>query len=187
MKSIIISIHPKYCGKIFMYPCAKSIEIRKNKPRLELPFKCYIYCTKPNTNKSYEYLEIHNHENGKIYKANGNIIGEFTVDRIDTYSCSDLFHTYQALNSNDSSVMSVTPKSIHEEFVEGACISYEDAVQYCKNKKPDDNFYGWHINNPILYAKPFSLVEFYEDKGFSNPQRIVHPPQSWMYFNTKKR
>lgn len=44
MKSIMISIQPKWCAKI--ESGAKTIEIRKTRPKIETPFKCYIYCTK---------------------------------------------------------------------------------------------------------------------------------------------
>lgn len=39
----MISIRPKWCEKI----CSgeKTIEVRKTRPKLETPFKCYIYCT----------------------------------------------------------------------------------------------------------------------------------------------
>lgn len=44
-KAVLISIRPKWCEKIVNGE--KTIEIRKTRPRLETPFKCYIYCTLP--------------------------------------------------------------------------------------------------------------------------------------------
>ena len=43
-KAILISIRPKWCKKIANL--RKTVEIRKAAPSLEVPFKCYIYCTK---------------------------------------------------------------------------------------------------------------------------------------------
>ena len=43
MKAVLISIRPKWCEKISSGE--KTIEVRKTKPKLETPFKCYIYCT----------------------------------------------------------------------------------------------------------------------------------------------
>ena len=43
MKSVLISIRPKWCKKIVNGQ--KTIEVRKTRPKLELPFKCYIYQT----------------------------------------------------------------------------------------------------------------------------------------------
>ena len=45
MKSVLISIHPKWCELIASGK--KTIEVRKTAPKLPTPFKCYIYCTKP--------------------------------------------------------------------------------------------------------------------------------------------
>ena len=59
MKSVLISIHPKWCELIASGK--KTVEVRKTKPKIETPFKCYIYQTK--------------HGNGKV-------IGEFVCDKI---------------------------------------------------------------------------------------------------------
>lgn len=44
-KAVLISIRPKWVEKIANGE--KTIEVRKTKPKLETPFKCYIYCTLP--------------------------------------------------------------------------------------------------------------------------------------------
>ena len=43
MKSVLISIQPKWVEKIASGQ--KTIDVRKSRPKLETPFKCYIYCT----------------------------------------------------------------------------------------------------------------------------------------------
>ena len=43
-KAVMISIRPQWCEKIASGE--KTIEARKTKPKLETPFKCYIYCDK---------------------------------------------------------------------------------------------------------------------------------------------
>lgn len=60
MKSVLISIRPKWCELIANGK--KTIEVRKTRPKLETPFKCYIYMT-----------------------GVGGIIGEFVCDEIDAY------------------------------------------------------------------------------------------------------
>ncbi len=45
MKAVLISIRPKWCEKIISGE--KTIEVRKTRPKMDTPFKCYIYCTKP--------------------------------------------------------------------------------------------------------------------------------------------
>lgn len=41
-KSVMLSVRPERCEKIC---CGeKTIEVRKTRPKLQTPFKCYIYC-----------------------------------------------------------------------------------------------------------------------------------------------
>ncbi len=42
-KAVMLSVRPKWCEKIASGE--KTIEVRKTRPKLETPFKCYIYCT----------------------------------------------------------------------------------------------------------------------------------------------
>lgn len=63
--AVMISIRPKWCELIANGE--KITEIRKNRPKLEAPFKCYIYCTK----------------DGRMDKRKGKIIGEFTCNHIE--------------------------------------------------------------------------------------------------------
>lgn len=44
MKSILQSIKPQYCELIASGK--KTIEVRKTRPKLDVPFMVYIYCTK---------------------------------------------------------------------------------------------------------------------------------------------
>lgn len=44
MKDVLISIKPSWC--LYIAIGAKTVELRKNRPRLKTPFKVYIYCTK---------------------------------------------------------------------------------------------------------------------------------------------
>ena len=62
MKSILISIKPKWVEKI--ESGKKTIEVRKSAPK-EVPFKAYIYCTK-----------------GKAQSWCGKVIGEFICDKV---------------------------------------------------------------------------------------------------------
>ena len=78
-KAVMLSIRPKWCEKIIIG--RKTMELRKSVPKLEVPFKCYIYCTMPDTKDPHNILELHGAD-GKIRKANGKVIGEFTCDRI---------------------------------------------------------------------------------------------------------
>lgn len=59
-KAIMLSLHPRWCEKISnvifhstdeIPVYEKFIEIRKTRPKIQTPFKVYIYCTKPNLPK----------------------------------------------------------------------------------------------------------------------------------------
>ena len=43
MKALLLSIQPVWCSKIVLKE--KTVEVRKTRPKLKPPFKCYIYCT----------------------------------------------------------------------------------------------------------------------------------------------
>ena len=99
MKSVLISIKPKWCEKIASGE--KTIEIRKTRPKLDTPFTCYIYCTAPrrfymiskHLGTSDEYLHLYD---GKITMSDGfelfgkedymilnrRVIGQFVCDDI---------------------------------------------------------------------------------------------------------
>ena len=51
-KAVLLSIKPQYCELIASGK--KTVEVRKTRPKLDTPFKVYIYCT--NT-KKIEYPE----------------------------------------------------------------------------------------------------------------------------------
>ena len=68
MKSVLISIQPKWCEHIASG--RKTIEVRKTRPKIETPFKCYIYCTYGNKKENY------------MLGKRGKVIGEFVCERI---------------------------------------------------------------------------------------------------------
>lgn len=67
MKSVLISIKPKWCEKIVSGK--KTIEVRKTAPK-EVPFKAYIYCTYGKDKENY------------MLGKRGKVIGEFVCDKI---------------------------------------------------------------------------------------------------------
>ena len=73
-KAVLISIRPEWVEKILAGE--KTLELRKAKPKLETPFKVYIYCTAGNL--SYEV------SNGMLCNISGRrlVIGEFVCDKI---------------------------------------------------------------------------------------------------------
>ena len=66
-KAVMLSIRPKWCEKIASGE--KTIEVRKTRPKMNTPFKCYIYCTQGGVALG-------------AWGKHGKVIGEFTCDRI---------------------------------------------------------------------------------------------------------
>lgn len=51
-KAVLLSVSPKQCSDTLNGYV--SILVRKTRPKMEVPFKCYLYCTKPNTTDPHE-------------------------------------------------------------------------------------------------------------------------------------
>ena len=71
-KAILISIRPEWVKKILAGE--KTLEVRKTRPKLETPFKCYIYCTNSGVAMG-------------MWGKHGKVVGEFVCDKID---CVDI-------------------------------------------------------------------------------------------------
>lgn len=168
MKSILISIKPKYCELIANGK--KTIEVRKTKPNLKPPFKCYIYMTKSNLVGDR-----------KAYKDRlaGKVIGEFICDCIIPISI-----TYSDPNNR-----------IAQKEFPYTCLTDKEIMDYLGNGNLG---YGWHISNLVIYDEPKELSEFkkynrecwYADLGLAKrdcPECqnrecfLTQPPQSWCY------
>ena len=146
MKSVLISIRPKWVEKIASGK--KTIEVRKTAPQ-EVPFKAYIYCTKGKD--GYEWLDrVDNNGYGKAQSWHGKVIGEFICDWIAkiTPHCdidgfvNQYIHGYPAILGDN------------------ACLSFNDMKAYLGNKKG----YDWHISDLKIYDKPKELREFKKTK-----------------------
>lgn len=70
MKAVLISIRPKWCELIASGE--KTIEVRKTRPKLDMPFKCYIYCTRSGVARG-------------AFRKQGKVIGEFVCEQIKDY------------------------------------------------------------------------------------------------------
>ena len=138
MESVLISIQPKWVKKIVNRE--KTIEVRKNKPNLATPFKCYIYCTQnkkgqdPLLIDTQKYADFGDYRNaftcdvdGNVYCyiANGCVIGEFTCDEIFPIKVFEN-GTIQYYNYYD---------------MEKSCVPYDDIVNYIFQAGEDNAVY----------------------------------------------
>lgn len=213
-KSVLLSIQPKWCELISSGK--KTVEIRKTKPKLKTPFKCYIYCTKPS--KKHQTIcgcmvlnsdELYRHPKQGIKYGdsielmccddytednflNGKVIGEFICDEI-------------------TSGYWIAP---FEDYLQSAsCLTKKELTEYSNGKL----LYYWHISDLKMYDKPKELGKFYtvcnrsgniEDRiclncphlcfdsdpingytrwcGVYKKKPLKKPPQSWCYVEEKK-
>ena len=178
-KAVMISIRPKWCEKIASGE--KTVEVRKTRPNLKTPFKCYIYCTQIGDVR-------------RLAGERGKVIGEFVCDRIDRlvrvgFDGSGEPAKYCICNS-DMFVWSV------DGVRENACLTQEELEKYLGGYEG----YGWHISEPKIYDTPKDLSKFSRpfenciDKvcdefgcaSCENGGHIKRPPQSWCYVEAMK-
>ena len=198
MKSIMLSIKPKYCELIANGK--KTIEVRKSRPKAEPPFKVYIYCTKPS--KSHQTIcgcmvlnsdELYRHpkegikygdsielmccnseEYSKDNFLNGKVIGEFLCTDIYLIKANNIIQSY--FNNRH-----------------GTCLTDEELCIYANDK----DTYGWHISDLVIYDEAKTLEDFARACIGGNDcpncrlfdfaelectrERLRRPPQSWCY------
>ena len=203
MKSVLISIQPKWCELIASGK--KTVEVRKTKPKLETPFKVYIYCTFgqgliENNDLCYPNMLL----DQKVSKnaiwgncCNGKVIAEFVCDRIKG-SPSWRLKGNTGFCAKRSEWEEMLPKM--------ACLSLEEIEKYAGSE--NRLVYAWHISNLVIYDKPRELSEFktppcekpesacgnckylevtntpntYEVECFrEDGTHLTRPPQSWCY------
>ena len=71
-KSVLISIRPNWCAKIANED--KTLEVRKTRPKIQTPFKCYIYCTLPPKDELFTHGGIHEYANELIKRQDGAVV-----------------------------------------------------------------------------------------------------------------
>jgi len=197
MKSVLISIQPKYCEIIARGD--KTRELRKTKPKIATPFKVYVYCTKANT--MGDFILCKSKEMSSLFGFNiakginkgfaqvddihlkGKVIGEFICDEITDYP-------YEQYNDGEHYMPSGE--------LERLCLDGFEVYDYLRT----EDGYGWHITDFKLYDKPRDLGELLHEcngvcvdtkkkikcerimvDGFScnGLKPITRPPQSWCY------
>lgn len=175
MKAVLMSIHPKWCELIFSGE--KTIEVRKTAPKLETPFKVYVYCT----NGRFDITDIDDLTSESVRvvsEGRGKVIGEFVCDKVNYYPAHSAFAKYSYKDTG---------------------VNAEEFIKYSKGK----DIYGWHISDLKIYDTPKELYEFTKacdfrsncgvctrkkyliEDGFAQfmgcNKRIYRPPQSWCY------
>ena len=167
MKKILLVVHPKWCKMIFNGK--KTIEVRRNRPKLEPPFEVLVYETKGQFIKSVKgACTTYGYGRGKV-------IGSFICDKIDCYPYGDMSFPIPAYDGDPTVCECGNGYYITCGELEKTCLKYKDLENYGKSK----TLYGWHISDLKIYDKPKELNEFKNLKG----EPIKNAYQSWGYIN----
>lgn len=178
-KAVLLSVQPRWCER--MAYGEKTDEIRKDRPKLETPFKCYIYETLGLWNfpilRHLGLAELIH----KLMVGKGKAIGEFVCDSI------------RPVTADNS-----------KEIERTSCVSMMEMWKYARPRSIYD-LKAWHISQLMIYDKPKDLSEFYKEgtlscadfeyklyDGSGDPGRssyasylctraVRRAPQSWCY------
>lgn len=174
-KAVMLSIRPKWVEKIASGE--KTIEVRKTRPKLDTPFKCYIYCTLPKY--PHEDFIATDYPRPQFY-GGGKVIGEFICDAITRVNICGFW--------DDSG------KQL-DNRLKDTCLTSEEFGNYLG----ENVGYGWHISNLKIYDAPKKLSEFrracpnswycescamyWENNGTCGNEslQLKRAPQSWCY------
>lgn len=185
MKAVLMSIKPKWCEKIFSGK--KTIEVRKVAPKLETPYKVYVYDTK----KTFDITDIYDLSTDvvrKVADGRGKVVGEFVCDKVIEYG-------YDVIACAKFEVNGAYVKE-ENRYNAGACLSAEEMYEYSKGK----SLYGLHIFKPKMYDTPKDIKKFRkpcpygdlpcrecpsceeDESGYIQCFNTMNrPPQSWCY------
>ena len=160
-KAVLISIQPQWCEK--EVNGEKTLEVRKTKPKLQTPFKCYIYCTKGKSPTKF-VNDIYIGD----YIANGKVIGEFMCDKI--YELAPLNHA---------------PENVETL----SCLSREEIVSYLHGKGYAWHISELVIYDKPKQLSEFKQCHKCEyckncmghELSCNGAYNLTRPPQSWCY------
>lgn len=187
-KAVMASVQPQWC--LLMAKGIKLIELRKTKPNIPPPFKCYIYCT---NKKPYlvwgdvlrgdwvtEFTSISGYNRKDAEEIwdvfNGKVIGEFICTEITEFE-SEFWddETYERIQKivKDSEryaeygeyeyeIVATNEDDKYKEnwLCKQSCVSWEEMRKYVGTGIKE--FYGWHISNLVIYQEPSEIGEFYK-------------------------
>lgn len=169
-KAVLISIKPKWCELIANGE--KTIEVRKTKPKLKPPFKCYIYCTKSTQSDQLWVLsENERKENfglsaicanlnatAEICHANGKVIGEFVCNKIEYFNSAASEFACSVAPSDIPCTLPMSEEKALETCYKQGCLSTDDVISYFGDE--DYKVYFWHISDLKIYDWAKAICQF---------------------------
>ena len=200
-KAVLTSIKPQWCALIANGE--KTIEVRKTRPKLDPPFKEYIYCTKEKTKGQKLFCSKWRGTAEApaicFNKVNGKVIGEFVckkIDRLAHIGTTAANVRLQMTSSDGLSSSFITPEWLHQ-----TCLTMQELESYSAG----GDLYGLHISDLVIYEEPKELSEFkkpcpaeacenceyyhaiyYNELPVCNYEHLLkRQPQSWCYVEDK--
>lgn len=196
-KSVLISINPQSCELIANGK--KTIEIRRSRPKLDTPFKVYIYCTKAKK-KLIDVLKDGDNLYGETYH------GKTAFIKVDEGSVCDMWGKRQKVIGEFmcDAIISHCEMANADIAEQQGRIKREELSEYSNGKQ----LYGWHISDLEIYNNPKGLSEFWtkdttaiKNCEYREPspiirrycrknaywcngcrrKQITRPPQSWCF------
>lgn len=164
MKFVMLSIKPQYCELIASGK--KTVEVRKTRPKIQTPFKCYIYCT-----KGKELFTFYRDDKENKIKSlwRGKVIGEFVCRLITGLKADNGIQVYY------------NGIQVYYNGTQGTCLTDKEIIDYAKGKM----IYYWHISDLVIYDKPKEVGLFRVDGECSTMwafnRNLERPPRSWCY------
>lgn len=159
-KAVMLSIRPEWCAKIING--RKTMELRKSVPKLEVPFKCYIYCTSghPYISVKCGNLDRDTVRTHTVGRCNGKVIGEFVCDYI--------LQRCEMANADIAEQQS--------------CVRRED-IYFKYSEEGKHYIYGWHISDLRIYDEARELSKF---QHVTDPCDSCHAEYTWECTDCKK-
>lgn len=169
-KAVLISIRPEWCIKIISGE--KTVEVRKKAPKIQPPYKVYVYCTNGRTLYRSNYDGVvricHNRRDHALQHHtvfNGTVFAEFICD-------ADLPLLFEC---SDPAAL------VTHYMVPGTCLSDMEIMNYLGNGKEG---HGLHISGLVVYEKPLLLSDFQTRRdcgAWITWKRLSRPPQNFCY------
>ena len=163
--AIMISIQPKWVEKILNGK--KTIEIRKTKPKCELPCKVYIYCTnsgrplvygQEHANASDHYTQTYGYSRkdaDRIWGVlNGKVVAEFTLNKVETYNYDYCDHPEIGYPANYDCGDSWY--EIDGFDLQMSCMAEDELKAYGEG----NTVYGLYIDDLKIYDAPKEIYQF---------------------------
>lgn len=169
MKSIMISIKPKWCVQIMNGE--KTIEVRKNKALASAIQKLidengyaeiYVYCSKDNKGYLTEYCDKETNEHlywsfdlGKANGLNGKVVFKFRCYKVEEIK-------------NNLAMRFFTETSNEKELLDKSCLNGDQLFWYLAPQELKVKCCGYaiHISDLEIFDKPKELSEFKHYKKF---------------------